>query len=121
MKALRRFAFVVVFVGLLYAGWRFADGNSTMVDVDYVLGHSGDVALWKALLYSTVAGVVVTFFLMIFWLIAARLEARRFRKEVVGLESELEQLRPAPAMLDGAEGGGSGSIGDSGREVVRKD
>ena len=119
MKALRRITLVVIFVGLLYVGWRFADGNAGIVDVDYVFSHSGEVALWKALLLAAGAGVVVTFFLMIFSLIGARLEARRFRKAVAGLESELAKLRPPPAIVEGGSGHEEESMDGSGREVVQ--
>jgi uncharacterized membrane protein YciS (DUF1049 family) len=101
MKGLRRLSFVVVFVALLYAGWRFAAGNETIVTVDYVLGRVVDVALWKALLIAAGAGMAGTFVLMVFSLIRARLEARRFRKALVKMEKELNGLRPTP-MIDDA-------------------
>jgi uncharacterized integral membrane protein len=118
MKGLRRIVFVGVFVGLLLVGWRFAAGNSTTVQVDYVFSRSGDVALWKALLLSAGVGVSITFFLMILSLIGARLETRRFRKTVSGLETELEQFRPAPAIVGNDSGGENAVRESSGREVV---
>jgi len=102
MRGLRKLSFVVVFVALLYAGWRFAAGNETVVTVDYVLGRVVDVALWKALLVAAGAGMGGTFVLMIFSVVRARLEARRFRKALVKMEKELNGLRPAPVIDDAA-------------------
>lgn len=116
MSGLRKLSFVVVFVALLYAGWRFAAGNETIVTVDYVLGRVVDVALWKALAAAAGAGVAGTFIVMVFSVIRARLEARRFRKALVKMEKELNALRPTPPIDEAAEphalpAGGSGGGG----------
>ncbi len=113
----------MVFIGLLYTGWRFAHGNSTVVDVDYVVGRSRDVAVWKALVVSAGVGMAITFVLMIFSLIGARLEARRFRKAAVGLESELNELRqlhPSSEIVAQTVDSEDASIVRTGRGVVQK-
>ncbi len=112
-----------MFIGLLYAGWRFAHGNSTVVDVDYVVGRSRDVAVWKALVVSAGLGMAITFVLMIFGLIGARLEARRFRKAAVGLESELNELRqlhPSSGIVAEDVVSAEAPIGRTGRGGVQK-
>ena len=96
MKTVRRVVLVSVFVGLLYAGWRFAHGNGQVIRVDFVVGRSAEMALWKALISSAGLGAIMTSTFLGFSLARSRLESRRYRKALMKAESEVHQLRHLP-------------------------
>jgi hypothetical protein len=81
---------------LLVAGWRFAHSNGDPVSVNYLFGEITDVAMWQVLLSSVGLGVLVTALVLGLQLAAARLAARRTRKQLESLESEIHQLRNLP-------------------------
>ena len=94
---------IAVFVALLVAGWRFASDNSQVVTVHYVLGQFEEVSVWLALLCAFAAGAVVVGLLGVFGSVKLRLEARRYRKAVRGLEAEVHQLRNLPLTSEDAD------------------
>jgi uncharacterized integral membrane protein len=96
MTLLRRVLALLLFVALLVAGWQFADSNGATVTVDYLVGDIVDVALWRVLLSAFGLGVLVTGLALGLRLAAAGLAARRTRKELTQLESEVHQLRNLP-------------------------
>jgi len=98
MNVVRKIVFVTVFLLVLVAGWMFAHGNDATVEIDYVMGRTGPVALWKALVAAAGAGVAVTGIVLGWSLLLARLEVRRYRKTLGELESEVHQLRHLPVV-----------------------
>lgn len=96
MTLVRRIAFVCLLAGLLWAGWGFAHGNQDPVRIDLLFARTGSFALWQALAAAAFLGVLVTTLVLGFSLLRARLEARRFRKAMLGLETEVHQLRNLP-------------------------
>lgn len=111
MTTVRRVALIAVIVLILVAGWRFAHENEAIVSIDYVLGRTADVALWKALLMATATGVLIAGAYLGMALLRARLESRRYRKAMVNLESEVHQLRNLPVVASGAAISGTASSG----------
>jgi len=96
MRTARRMLVIAVFVALLIAGWRFASDNSELVTVHYIAGQFEGVSIWLALLCAFAAGAVVVGLLGMVGAAKLRLEARRYRKAVRGLEAEVHQLRNLP-------------------------
>jgi uncharacterized integral membrane protein len=96
LNLLRRVLAGAAFVALLVAGWRFAHSNGDPVRVDYLFGEITDVAMWQVLLSSVGLGVLVTALVLGLQLAASRLAARRTRKQLESLESEIHQLRNLP-------------------------
>jgi uncharacterized integral membrane protein len=101
MGVVRKIVGVAVFLAVLIAGWMFAHGNDEPVSIDYVLGRTPEVALWKALVVAAVLGGVGAVWLMGWRLLRSRLEARRYRKAMLELESEVHQLRNLPVVGGG--------------------
>jgi uncharacterized integral membrane protein len=100
MKLLRRSIFGVLFAGLMVGGWLFAHSNSETVRVDYLMGELAEVALWKALTGAGALGALVAALAMGFGLLRSRLESRRYRRELLDLESEVHQLRNLPLVSE---------------------
>jgi uncharacterized integral membrane protein len=108
MKWMRRIVKVSIFLGLLVGGWGFAGKNLEPVEIDYVLGKLPGLALWKVLLAAAAMGASAVWLLFALSVLRMRLEIRRYRKEMIGLESELEQLRPLPVPDTADEAGVKG-------------
>jgi uncharacterized membrane protein YciS (DUF1049 family) len=101
MGTLRTILTLAISAAVVISAVVFASSNSTTIDVDYLVGEVSDVAIWKALAVAAAIGAtVVGLVLGVAWL-RARLESRRYRKAVQGLESELRQLRGGPAPESG--------------------
>ena len=96
MRLARRLLAIVVFVGLLYAGWEFADSNSEPVPVHYPGGAFEKRALWVILLVAFGSGVVLATLVAVVRGARIRLVSRRYRKLVDSLQSEVHQLRSLP-------------------------
>jgi len=112
---------VAVFVAALIGGWRFAHGNGQAVRIDYVVGTSADVALWKALLVATGAGLAAAAIVLGWALLRARLESRRYRKALVALESEVHQLRNLPAVADDRDASRTARVAAAGGGARQRD
>ena len=107
MRALRRALATVAFVGLLVAGWRFAADHPHPVRIRYLMGETGDLALWVALLGAFAAGGAIVGALAAYQLARLSLLARRYRKAAARLEAEfpadrLQRLVAAGGLEDKA-------------------
>jgi uncharacterized integral membrane protein len=105
MRVTRRVVGIALFVALLVGGWRFAADNSQTVSIHYLVGQLDGIAVWTALLIAFAAGAVLVGLLGLLGSAKLRLEARRYRKAVQGLEAEVHQLRNLPLSAEEAEPG----------------
>jgi uncharacterized integral membrane protein len=96
MRVVRRLLGIVIFVGVLALGWRFAAQNSAEVTVDVLVGRFSGVSLWLTLVVAFAAGGVVVGLAGLYQLARLGLIVRRYRKTVRGLEAEVHQLRNLP-------------------------
>jgi uncharacterized integral membrane protein len=96
MRLARRLLAIVVFVGLLIAGWQFAASNADPVPVHYPGGEFTARALWMVLLVAFGAGVVLATLVAVVRGAQIRLVSRRYRKLVDSLQAEVHQLRSLP-------------------------
>ena len=96
MQWLRRIVGIALIAVVLVGGWKFAAENAAEVTISYVLGSLPPVALWAALLGAFASGLVVAGLYALLANTRLRLVARRYRKAVHGLESEVHQLRNLP-------------------------
>jgi hypothetical protein len=119
MQTVRRLLVLALFAGLFAVVWRFASTNSTKIEVDLLLYRIPAVPVWQALLTAFGVGALSAGVSLGYSLIKRNLVARRYRKAVRGLESEIHQLRnlplagtdsglalPADGEGEGGEGGG---------------
>ncbi len=115
MRLARRLLAIVVFMGLLIAGWRFADRNSGTVEVSHLTGTFPEFALWAVLLVAFGFGVVLTVLVAVVRGARIRLVSRRYRKLVECLQSEVHQLRSLP-LSEQQQTPDSGSVPPAGLE-----
>lgn len=108
MQILRRVLMLALFVGVLVVGWQFAGRNGQPIVVDLIVTASPELALWQVIGLAVALGVVLAGLFGLFEITRLGLIARRYRKTVAKLESEIHQLRNLPLDADGplAEGGG---------------
>ena len=92
----RRLILVAFVVAVLVLGWMLASRNGAQVSVDTVAYRFEAVRLWEVLVCAFTLGALLAGALMSFSLARARLLARRYRKEIRGLEKEVHQLRNLP-------------------------
>lgn len=104
MKILRRLLAFAVLVALLVLGYRFAQANGAPVAIDLLLADLPAVPQWMVLLATFALGTLLATVVLLFQMAKLGLVARRYRKTVRGLESEIHQLRNLP--LAGGEGVG---------------
>lgn len=100
MRWIRRALGLALLVAVWWIGWQFVTENQQPVSLHYVLGRAPEVALWKVVLaaFGSGAGLVALYTL---WTSArSGLAARRYRKALGGLESEIHQLRNLPLAPD---------------------
>ncbi len=102
MLIARRLLLILLLVGVLVAGWRFAAANSTAVAVDFLVAQSGETALWLTLLVAFGVGALAATALCLFEIARLGLISRRYRKTVGRLEAEIHQLRNLPLAGEGA-------------------
>ena len=97
MTLARRLITIVVFVGLLVVGWKFASSNALpLVAVHYPGGKFPECALWVVLLVAFGSGVVLTASVAAVRGARIRLVSRRYRKLTDSLQAEIHQLRSLP-------------------------
>jgi uncharacterized integral membrane protein len=96
MRAMRRVLVIAAFVGLLVVGWRFAAEHREPVRIHYLVGETGDVPLWGALLAAFGAGAVLVGGLAGYQLARLGMLARRYRKAAAKLDAEVHELRNLP-------------------------
>jgi uncharacterized integral membrane protein len=119
MRMLRRVLFVGVFVALFVGVWRFVGGNAAPVPID-LLFLQLSVPLWSALLAAFGLGALCAGASLVYELAKKSFAARRYRKQMAGLESEIHQLRNLPlAAPEAREGPAPPHAGPAG-DVVRQ-
>jgi uncharacterized integral membrane protein len=94
---------------LFYLASRFATDNSAAVTIEVPLLGDLEVRLWVALLVSFALGAILTGLAAAYQVARLGLLARRYRKIIRGLESEVHQLRNLPLTDDGPAPGKSAS------------
>jgi len=95
MRTLRRLLVVGVFAALFYAAWVFVGGNAQDVSIELVFLRVS-LPLWVALLGAFLLGALSAGASLVYELMKKSYAARRYRKEMAGLESEIHQLRNLP-------------------------
>jgi len=96
MTLLRRGLVVAVFIGLVWACVEFIRRNGEPIAVDLLAVTLEGIVLWVLLATACGVGFGLAVLSMGFVMLRARLEARRYRKALRGLESEVHQLRNLP-------------------------
>jgi hypothetical protein len=103
MRIARRLFLLLVFAGLFWFAWRFTHGNTLPVTVDLVFVETPDLPLWGVLLAAFALGALCAGASLVYELARKSLLARRYRKAVAGLETEIHELRNLP-LAEGEEG-----------------
>ena len=101
MHVIRRVLIVALFVALLAVGWNFADGNGETISVDYLIGATVPLPIWMWLGLAWISGGLLVALYLGFALVRGRVENRRLRKALGGLEDELRQFRNRPIEIEG--------------------
>ena len=101
MKWLRRLIVLALLVGFAYVSARLPQANGVLVNVDLLAWQAPPIPLWLALGLAFLTGLLSASAGLLFQLGKKSLVARRYRKTVKGLESEIHQLRNLP--LAGSE------------------
>jgi hypothetical protein len=96
MQNVRRLMALALFAGLFAVAWRFASTNAAEIPVDLILLQIPAVPVWVALLIAFGVGALAAGGSLSYEVIKKNLVARRYRKAVRGLESEIHQLRNLP-------------------------
>jgi len=107
MRWVRRVLWIGALAAVLVGGWLFAAGNDGPVRVQYLVGETLDLALWKALLGAFAAGALLVGAFTVLAAMRHGLVQRRYRKLITGLESEVHQLRNLPLAADSDAAGRS--------------
>ena len=105
MRMLRRLLVVAAFGALFVGAWRFVSGNATPIDLHLVLFDLHGAPLWAALLGAFALGALSAGASLVYELAKKSFAARRYRKELAGLESEIHQLRNLPLAVPEAQAG----------------
>jgi len=111
VKWVRRLVVLVLLAGLVFVSRTLPDANSVLVNVDLLFWQAPPVQLLLALGFAFLVGVLCASAGLLYQLAKKSLVARRYRKAVAGLESEIHQLRNLP--LAGSEALNGGSAEDS--------
>jgi hypothetical protein len=96
MQTFRRLVALAVFAGLFVIAWRFASANNTEIQIDLLLLEISAAPIWVALVIAFGLGALSAGVSLGYQVIKKNLLARRYRKTVRGLESEIHQLRNLP-------------------------
>jgi len=115
MRTLRRVLWVVLFVAVFVLVWQFVGGNREPVSVELVFLRLS-VPLWVALLGAFAIGALSAGASLVYELAKKSFAARRYKKEMAGLESEIHQLRNLPLQAPDAPGPSRSVLAD---DVVR--
>ena len=104
MRTLRRLLVLGVFAALFYAAWKFVGGNGQEVQLELVFLRMS-LPLWGALLGAFLLGAISAGAGLVYELAKRSFAARRYRKQMAGLESEIHQLRNLPLAAPEARDG----------------
>jgi uncharacterized integral membrane protein len=110
MRVLRRLLLLAVFALLFLGAWRFVNGNVAPIDLHLLFFDLPNVPLWAALLGAFGLGAACASASLFYSLAKRSFAARRYRKQLAGLESEIHQLRNLP--LAAPEGGRADPVPD---------
>jgi hypothetical protein len=102
MRLSRWLAAGALFVAALVYGWRFRASNETQVPVDFLVGVLPPAPIWKILGASFLIGAALATLVCLFQLVRLGLTARRYRKALGKLETELHELRTLPLPAPGS-------------------
>lgn len=102
MQTVRRLLAIALVGVLVWAGVQFVRLNEGPVRVDLLLTQVPSVALWLVLLVAFGSGLALAAALCLFEVMRYALVARRYRRTVARLESEVHQLRNLPLADEGA-------------------
>jgi hypothetical protein len=116
MKTARRLLALALLAGVFALAWRFASRNAAEIGIDLLLYQNAKVPIWAALSGAFGIGALSAGVVLVYQVIKKDLVARRYRKTVRSLESEIHQLRNLPlagtdsalALRSDAEGEESG-------------
>ena len=100
MRVVRRLLWVALAALVLVVGWRFASQNGTPVTIDLIMMSVAEAPLWVGLVSAFAFGAVCAGVGALYEVTRLGLLARRYRKAVVRLESEIHQLRNLPLAVD---------------------
>lgn len=103
MRVVRRLLWVGLAALVLVVGWRFASQNGTAVSIDLVLLRVAETPLWAGLVSAFALGAACAGLAALYEVTRLGLLARRYRKAVVRLESEIHQLRNLPLSTEDSE------------------
>jgi uncharacterized membrane protein YciS (DUF1049 family) len=103
MTVIRRLLAIGLFVVLLVAGWSFAHGNPQAVPIDYLLGTTAPLAVWKIVSAAVFFGMALAGLYLGLALLKDRVEIRRLQRALRKLEDELRDFRNKPIEADLAE------------------
>jgi len=96
MTVIRRLLAAGLFVALLASGWSFAAGNTDVVAIDYLVGQTEPLPLWLVIGGACTLGIALSALYLGLSLLKDRVEIRRLRRAIHGLESELRDFRNKP-------------------------
>jgi uncharacterized integral membrane protein len=97
MLIARRLLLIALVLAVVTAGIGFALRNTEpRVQVDFWLATAPEVSLWLALVIAFGVGALLATAVWLFEVARYGLVARRYRKTVARLESEIHQLRNLP-------------------------
>jgi uncharacterized integral membrane protein len=105
MRVVRRVGWVALFAALGLLAWRFASHNAIPVSVDLVVTRLPEAPLWLGLVLAFAGGAAAAGLAALYEIARLSLLARRYRRAVVRLESEIHELRNLP-LADEAQGPG---------------
>ena len=111
MRFVRRLLVLAIIVGLFFAATFFRDNNQGEVVIDLLAVQTPPVAVWLALVAAFALGAVCASASLFYQVARKSLVARRYRKTVAGLESEIHQLRNLPLASGEAEAPGADGSG----------
>ncbi len=105
MRIARRVLWVAITAGIVVAGVAFVRRNGAPAPIDLGVTAFPDLPLWQGLLGAFAAGAALVGLGALWQLARLGLLARRYRRTVARLESEIHQLRNLPLATEGgAEG-----------------
>jgi hypothetical protein len=87
---------LALFAGLFTVVWMFSTRNAGEIGIDLLLHQVPAVPIWVALLSSLGIGALAVGASLSYQLVKKNLVARRYRKAIKRLESEIHQLRNLP-------------------------
>ena len=100
MKILRRIIALGSFIFCLVVGWNFATRNGGAVRVDLLLGVVEDAKVWLVIVVSAALGATFAALISATLLLRSGFLARRYRKAITELETEVHQLRNLPLAVE---------------------